>query len=278
MDNKGLRSFFIAVMSASLILGFWGIRRGIPANASEPAPDRTLTAVTLNLAKEGNPDRVVHAIESAPRLQEADLFLLQEVVHGPGGLGIAEETARRLGYHVSFAAAPGFQDQGLALVSRYPIGDVQITPLKTYDLGFRSRSRFAIAGTIQTPWGPLRVWNVHLDTRINAGERLEQLQPVIHEASGHGGPALIGGDFNTNDIYWLRNLAPLPVGPSHSEAIRAAMRQHGFDTPLSSGLNTYPAFFRHLDWVFMRTLDTLSVSLEPAPFSDHHAIWVRVRL
>jgi hypothetical protein len=37
--------------------------------------------------------------------------------------------------HTSFAAAPGFYDQGLALVSRYPISDVQITPLKIYNLG-----------------------------------------------------------------------------------------------------------------------------------------------
>ncbi len=183
-----------------------------------------------------------------------------------------------MGYHASFAAAQGFQDQGLALVSRYPISDVQITPLKTYDLGFRSRSRLAISGTVHTPWGTLRVWDVHLDTRINAEERLEQLRPVIREASGHPGPALIGGDFNTNDFYWPRNLGPLPGGPSHSEVIRAAMRQHGFDTPLSSGLNTYPTFFRHLDWVFTRARGTLSASLEPAGFSDHNAIWVRVRL
>jgi hypothetical protein len=61
---------------------------------------------------------------------------------------------------------------------------------------------------------------------------------VLRDASGYAGPALIGGDFNPNDVYWFRNLAPLPAGLSHSEVIRTAMRQHGFDTPLSSGLNT----------------------------------------
>lgn len=86
---------------------------------------------------------------------------------------IAEETARRLGYFAVFEAAPSAYDQGLALVTRYPITDVQIRRLKACDLRFRSRNRFAMRATLQTPWGDLRVWNVHLDTRINAEERLD---------------------------------------------------------------------------------------------------------
>lgn len=90
--------------------------------------------------------------------------------------------ARRLGYFEAFAAAASdIHDQGLAVVSRYPICDVQIRRLKTCDLGSRSRTRFALAATVRTPWGDLRLWIVHLDTRINAAERVEQLQPVIEE-------------------------------------------------------------------------------------------------
>lgn len=274
---KGLPSI-LAVLIAITMLGLLAIPWRVPASTADPSPDRTLAAVTLNLARETDADRIMRAIHGAPRLRHADLFLLQEVVHAPGGTSVAEQAARRLGYHASFAAAPGFQDQGLALVSRYPISDVRVTPLKTYDLGFRSRRRFALAGTVHSPWGALRAWNVHLDTRINARERLEQLQPVIGDASRYRGPALIGGDLNTNEVYWLGNLAPLPGGSSHSQAICSAMRKHGFDTPLTPGLNTYPTLFRHLDWMFTRTLDALSVSLEPAAFSDHNAIWVRVRL
>jgi len=37
-------------------------------------------------------------------------------------------------------------------------------------------------------------------------------------------------------------------------------------------------FRRHLDWIFLRDLRSLAVSVEPVPFSDHHAIWVRVHL
>jgi endonuclease/exonuclease/phosphatase (EEP) superfamily protein YafD len=56
------------------------------------------------------------------------------------------------------------------------------------------------------------------------------------------------------------------------------MRRHGFETPFPDGLNTYPAFRRHLDWIFVRDLRPLATSMEPAAFSDHNAIWTRLSL
>lgn len=128
------------------------------------------------------------------------------------------------------------------------------------------------------PWRDLRIWNVHLDTRINNQDRLDQLKPVIDDAARHIGPRLIGGDFNTNNLYWLGNVLPLPFGPAHSTALRSAMKQQWFETPLPSGLDTFPPFRRHLDWIFLGELKSLAASVEPAPFSDHNAIWVRVSL
>lgn len=248
-------------------------------NPSYPAPDRAVSVVSLNLAKENDPDNVVDTIRNVPRLRDADLFLFQEVMTGGQNSSVAEETARRLGYFsVCKAAAPNIFDQGLAIVSRYPIDDIEFKRLKACDLRFRGRSRFAMAATVLTPWGGVRVWNAHLDTRINAEERLEQIQPIIDEASRHSGPRLIGGDFNTNELFWLGSIVPLPGGPSHGAAIRTAMKRHGFETPLRGTMNTYPAFRRHLDWIFVRDLRSLAASVEPAPFSDHNAIWARVRM
>src|SRR5438876_12403261 len=81
----------------------------------------------------------------------------------------------------SASNAPGVYDQRLAIVSRYPVMNVQIKRLKACDLRFRSRNRFVMAATVRTPWGDVRVWNVHLDTRINPQERLDQLRPVIDD-------------------------------------------------------------------------------------------------
>lgn len=241
--------------------------------------NRTLSVVSLNMAKECDAGRVVSAIRSAPRLHEADLFLFQEVAHQPGGNSVVERAARQLGYFASFApAAPEIYDQGLALLSRYPLDGIRINRLKACDLRFRSRKRFAMAATVRTPWALVQVWNAHLDTRINAADRVQQIQPVIHEASRQTGPRLIGGDFNTNDLYWLKNVVPLPMGPSHASAIRLVMRQHGFEAPFARALNTFPSARRHLDWIFICDLKPLETSIEPVAFSDHNAIWTRLRL
>jgi endonuclease/exonuclease/phosphatase family metal-dependent hydrolase len=250
----------------------------LAAAAKAQEQDRTLSVVSLNMAKEKNPAKVVNAIQAAPRLRDADLFLLQEVVHARESSSVAEEAARRLGYFSTFAAAPQANDQGLAIISRYPIGDIHIQNLKACDLRFRCRSRFALTATVATPWNPVRIWNVHLDTRINASERMEQLSPIFESAVGYTGPRLIGGDFNTNDLYWLGNVLPLPFGPAHSVSLRTAMKQHGFETPFHRALDTYPPFRRHLDWIFLSGLAPSAASVERAPFSDHHAIWVRAGL
>jgi endonuclease/exonuclease/phosphatase family metal-dependent hydrolase len=245
----------------------------IPSSFELSAPERTLSVVSLNMARETDTGKVVRAFQRVPRLHHADLFLLQEVVHTEKA-NIAGELARRLGYFEVFAAAsPGVHDQGLSVLSRYPIRDAHIRHLKRYDLGSRSRSRFALSAVVQTTAGDVRIWNAHLDTRINAAERVEQLQPVIEEAARCTGPQVIGGDLNTNDVYWLRNRLPVPGAASHGLAIRHAMEQHGFGTPFANALNTFPALRRHLDWIFVRDLSPLAASVEPCAFSDHHAIW-----
>ncbi len=274
-----MRPLLVVAITMLPVAGFFSLVPTVPANPAEPAQDRTLSAVSLNLAKEMDSDRIVTAIRSAPRLRDADLFLFQEVANQQFKASVAEETARKLGFFASFEpSAPGVYDQGLAILSRYPVNDVRVRRLKACNLRFRDRNRFAIAASIQTPWGPIRVWNAHLDTRINADERLEQLQPVIDEAARYPGPRLIGGDFNTNDVYWVSNVLPLPGGRSHGTLIRSAMHQSGFETPFAGNVNTFPIFRRHLDWIFTREMGSLAASAEPAPFSDHNAIWVRVRL
>jgi endonuclease/exonuclease/phosphatase family metal-dependent hydrolase len=250
----------------------------LPTFCAQPAPAQSISVASLNLAKERDADKIVRTISNAPRLRDTDLFLFQEVVNEESNSSVAEEIARRLGYFAVFEVAPAAYDQGLAVVSRYPVTDVEVMPLKACDLRFRSRNRFAMRAALQTPWSELQVWNVHLDTRINAKERLDQLRPVIDEASRYTGPQLIGGDFNTNELYWVRNVVPVRGGPSHGATIRSAMKEHGFETPFSGSLNTFPALRRHLDWIFVRDLSPLEASVEFVPFSDHNAIWARLRL
>jgi endonuclease/exonuclease/phosphatase family metal-dependent hydrolase len=268
------------LMVAAVVVATEAGSRALPHETGQsPAPDCTLTAVSLNMAREGDAEKVLKDINASGRLRTADILLMQEVLHKDGQPSVAEQIAKRLGYSSTFSpAAPGVFDQGLAIVSRYPLRNVRIQRLKYCELRFHCRSRFAVSAAVETPWGGVRVWNAHLDTRVNAAERVEQLQPVIDEAAKHDGPVLIGGDFNTNEFRWLGNVVPLPGGPGHGIAIRYAMESRGFKTPFADGVVTFPLMRRHLDWIFVRGLRPLGSSVEPAPFSDHHAIWTRVAL
>lgn len=232
------------------------------------------------MAKESNCERILQNINAVPRLRQAQVFLLQEVAGEPGKPSVAEQVAARLGYSVVFASeAENVHDRGLAILSVYPLTDLSIRRLPEYDQRFHSRRRFAIAATAHLPTGDIRVWNTHLDTRLNAAQRLGQLRPVIEEAARFKGPRLIGGDFNTNDLYWIGNVFPFPwYGPAHTASVRKAMHEKGFQTPFNSGVVTFSTFRRQLDWLFMAQLQSLDCSVEPVAFSDHHAIWSSLRL
>ncbi len=229
------------------------------------------------MAKEAAPEKVIQALEHTPRLGSADVYLFQEVMQKPGKPSVAAAAVEKLGYFTAFNASPGFIDQGLAIASMYPLSDVSITPLKNFDLRFHSRNRFAIAATMNTPWGAVRIWNVHLDTRINTDGRLNQLQPVMDAAALYMGPKLIGGDFNTNEYYWVGNVFPIPFVQNQGPAVRSSMNRFGFETPFADGVTTHPLLHSHLDWIFLSKLKALNASVEPASFSDHNAVWLRAQ-
>lgn len=264
-----------AVLTAAAFAS--GTSRLRPSAAEEEVEPHTLSIVSLNMARESDIAKVLAGLDAAPRLGQADLFLLQEVRNEEDKPSVAEQLAEKLGYAAAFSpASPGVYDQGLAIVSRYPIANVHTTRLKYCELRFRCRNRFALTADVIGPHGAVRVWNAHLDTRINAGERLEQLQPVLDGAGSHNGAVVIGGDFNTNELRWLGNVVPFPGGPRHGETIRRAMSKLGFESPFNGAVVTFPAMRRHLDWIFVRDLRPVASSVEPVAFSDHHALWTRV--
>lgn len=240
--------------------------------------ERAFSVATLNMAKEASPEKVAQSLARVPRLANADLYLFQEVQQVPGRPSVAEEAFQNRGYKTAFRPSAGFVDQGLAIVSRYPITETAIIPLKAYDLRFHSRNRFALAATIKTPWGDVRVWNVHLDTRINADKRLAQLQSVLASAALHEGARIVGGDLNTNPFHWIANVLPVPAAQPQGSAVQNSMKKFGFESPLPLSVVTHPRLRSHLDWIFLSNLKALDASVEPASFSDHNAVWIHAQM
>ena len=174
-------------------------------------------------------------------------------------------------------AKEGVTDQGLAILSRYPLRDIQVQPLKHFDLRYRSRTRIALAATTDSPWGAVRIFNAHLDTRLNTQQRLEQLQPVLHATGEVQGPVIVGGDFNSNRFYWVEHVLPLPVWRSQALGVQDYMVRQGFRTAIPAGRTTFDYLGMHLDWIWLRGLESGASQVYPLDFSDHHAVWTRVQ-
>ena len=238
-----------------------------------------VTVVSLNMYEETDIDRILAEIEASEPLRDADVFLLQEVVQRPSAeLSMARKLASKLNFHYVFApAAPRREDteRGIAILSRFELRDPAMIPLKVYNLVFRSRCRVALAATVDTPSGPMRVVNVHLDNRLNSREKVAQLSPVLDEMEQHDGPRVVGGDFNTGNILWLSHLIPVPYAQKQLLAVRGFMEEQGFTTPFGSR-PTFDHLGLKLDWIFTKKLRVVESGVQPIKFSDHHAVWTRL--
>jgi endonuclease/exonuclease/phosphatase family metal-dependent hydrolase len=200
-------------------------------------------------------------------------MLLQEVAHFTGDRpSIAATLAKEMNYHVMSAPSIANADiDGLAIISRYPLTDFELMQLQHNNMVFHTRKRIAIAATVHTPFGPLRVYNVHLDSRINSRARLTQIAPVISKAEQWNGPRLIGGDLNTNYLRWAGNVIPIGVS-FQGRAIQGAMSGHGFSTALDGSRPTSDFLRLRLDWIYTRDLQVSETSIQSIAFSDHHAV------
>jgi len=246
--------------------------------SSVPADDG-LTIASVNIAGKA---AISDALDALSRQRDVDILLLQEV--GDRSLDGAEFTAQladRLGYHAVYAPADrldGPATQGLAILSRGKLDDVRLYPLPFHHLRFRSRCRIALEATVATPSGPVRVVNVHLDTRINSEDRLAQLAPIFDRLDHLEIAQVIGGDFNTMPVHWFRSMWPLPWIRHQAEAVQVRMSADGFHTPFHDHRATLKLLGLpiHLDWVYLKGLESVDWRVESVPLTDHRGIWVRV--
>ncbi len=236
------------------------------AHAASNAPH--LTVLTLNLAKVTAVDEILR------ELRPADILLFQEVVRSADSHpSIAEVIARRLNMQVQFAAPDrGATGSGIAVLSRFPLTQVATYQVKPINLIFRSRKRVLLGVTAQTSVGPIRIVCAHLDTRINPADRLRELEPAIEDAKQFGGPVLIAGDLNTNDMQWVSHVVPVPWPGWQASRVRDLMAKNGFHTPFQTRRATFDHLGMQLDWIFLRNLAAVRTDIVPVDFSDHHAL------
>lgn len=251
-------------------------------NASlQPPPTGPLTIVSLNMAGVTDYKRILKEIRGNSTLLAAGVLLLQEVLHENSTDGLLQNLSRELGVHAVFSSSTeprtNGKVDGLALLSRYPITDATAFGLPMFNLNVRSRCRHALAATIAVPGiEPMRAFNVHLDTRINARKRGIQMGPIVAAAKGFSGPTVIGGDLNTNPMFWIGHMLFVPWAQDQHGPLDDMLSEHGFSTPMDGSKATHDQLGLRIDWIYLRGLTSTRWGVEPLDFSDHHAIWIRL--
>lgn len=218
-------------------------------------------------------------IRSSPALRDANLLLLSEV-HAHGPCSDACVAAARLG--MASAYAPGHDEdtgtEGVAILSRWPLTDVEVIELPYHDVVFNSARRVAVAATAMTIDGPVRVYAVHLDNRITPAARVAQLAPVLERTRIWPGPIVIGGDFNTSPFSWLGGVVPVP-SRRQDDAVEGAVRSAGLTTPVTASGATSQWLEMRLDAIYTRgvAVRRFGVSRD-VRISDHLPLWADVEV
>lgn len=273
MPSRRLHALILAACLTGVVS--WSPDAGLaPALLAAPAAD-AFTVMSLNLAMQDDVEGLVAGIRLAGG-DTADVLVLQEVLQTGDQPSIADRIAAELGLHAAFRPSfslGGDRAIGLATLSRFPIVDARALPLKKFSLLYRSRERTALRVTLDTPAGPLRTYNVHLDTRINGGDRVDQVAAIIEDIDRAPGGALVAGDFNTNDNLWLLHTIPLPFLGRQGSSLEHYMARHGLRSAFDGGA-THDMLRMRLDWMFLKDMQATARAIHPTKVSDHHALLV----
>ena len=273
MPARRIRALFLASCLALSIS--WSPDTGLsPDLLAAPAED-TFSVMSLNLAMQDDVGRLVEGIRLVGG-DTADVLVFQEVLQVKGQPSVADRIAAELGLEAAFRPSfniGGDRSIGLATLSRFPIVDARALPLKKFSLLYRSRERTALRVTLDTPAGQLRTYNVHLDTRINGGDRVDQVAGIIEDIDMAPGSALVAGDFNTNDNFWLLHTIPLPFLGRQGSSLEHYMARHGLRSAFDRGA-THDTLRMRLDWMFLKDMRATARAIHPTAVSDHHALLV----
>jgi len=253
-----------------------------PAKAGARPDGLALRIASLNVAGEKDPDRILKDLSTIEELSKADVLLLQEAEYVPIGRPRSiRKVASTLGMKWAYAAEKLNRDgtaMALAILSRHRLSNRERRVLKTFDRVVLQRERIALGVTVHLPGCKVRVVNLHMDTRINTAQRRDQLESALELLHGFNGPQVIGGDFNTADIYWFKHVLPVPFRERQGHLVKVGLEEKGFHTPFDGKSSTIRFWGFQLDWIFTRGLVEGASSILKVPFSDHHAVYVECKV
>jgi endonuclease/exonuclease/phosphatase family metal-dependent hydrolase len=268
---------------AAAITGALAPDRGPPV--TPPSRGTTLRVTTWNVHFGADPAAFAADLAATPALAATDVLLVQEIdAHPDEGVTRTAALAGALG--MTWVYVPEREHEGgthgNAILSRFPLVDVQVMTLPRVEQPVNERNRVAVRATVDLGDRAITIANVHLDTRIGPVDRIRQLDPA---AASLPDAALLGGDLNTLPWTWVESLVPLTgteaiVGQDQAQILDDYLAALGYTTPIPHDADTFTGpFSMRLDAVFARGLAIVAGAVERGvDRSDHWPVWVDIAL
>ena len=266
-------------------INFWG---------NEPPLDDRLQLAELQLGQLA-PD--VIAMQEVRPIDGRSGRTTADVLAGALGMNVVHEVALEWEDDAFHAGHPGGQE-GLAILSAYPIGEHRVTRLPEPR---PTESRILLSARIDTPMGPTWCHCTHLHYRLHDGlARAQQVVAIDDVLRGieTDQPQILGGDFNASpdadEMRFLRGLCTFGGRRTHYQD--AWLRCHPGDPGLtwsSANKRTLPLHFldidRRIDYVFVttrkrdgrgtiRSAEVVLREFRGAAASDHYGVLAEVQI
>jgi endonuclease/exonuclease/phosphatase family metal-dependent hydrolase len=233
--------------------------------ASASTSSLRLMTYNIHAGKDAGGVDNLERVAAIVKANGADIVLLQEVDRNTTRSGNVDQIARLAqltGMHSAYGKAIDFQGgaYGIAMLSRWPISANETVPLHNTT---PVESRVTLLATIDTPAGPLRIANTHLDASREDRHRMEEVPQFLSAANG----VLAGGDFNST-----------PDSSVHAAVLSSGYRDAFSECGAGNEL-TYPASppQKRIDYVFLSAgLRCSSASVLDTDASDHRPLLVTI--
>lgn len=180
--------------------------KSIPGSSANDRNFKSLKVLCYNIHHCNPPSAPglidIQAVAKVIRQQNPDLVALQEVdvntSRSGTSLNQATELGRLTGMTAYFGKAIDFDggEYGVAILSKYPLSDIQNRPLPTAD-GTNGEPRTLLSGTVTLPGNKRIIFaSTHLDAQRNTANRQLQIKKILELVKQETLPVIIAGDFN----------------------------------------------------------------------------------
>jgi endonuclease/exonuclease/phosphatase family metal-dependent hydrolase len=243
--------------------------------------DVRVLVYNVHAGKDASGKESVQRIANVVKSLDPDIVLFQEVdkrTKRSGGVDQPAEYARLTGLHVAFGRSLDYDggEYGIVVLSRWPIRrdtaiHLPVDPPQERS-GGSHEPRVAMSVRIDAPFGPLDLFNTHIDASGEDRWRLQEIKTIerlVKEALAGDARILLGGDFNST-----------PDSPVQSELRASGLRDAWPTCGVGDGLS-YPTDVprKRIDYLFLPSgFECMSARVVAADASDHRPVVFTLRV